>query len=352
MPHPNCRHEFIPWHEEIEDPADVEKAIKDSRIQYDEKGELVDVRHQRDIEGYAQWQAGNRQLNREYLEYERMKEHYKKIGKEPPYKTLGSFRRASRADDLSVSFMSWRYRERDQEQYEEWKAILGEENFPETVDKFQEIKYNKNKKAYRELEKKKNKALLKQEQKRELKNFVLAKTVQEAEQYISQKAKTVSYSGITNIKSLNQANRTYAYLAEKYGIKQLNEISTKMVHKNALAEANGDCLHISSKFANNPRNEDIIRSTSGWTEEVKGRLQKWNASLIEWQKKYDESPPGYKEYYKKGLSKVKRGIVDIEEDLKYYRHNVIYDGREVESAITHEAGHIIAEQKFQQACYL
>lgn len=97
LPHPNCRHEFIPWHEEIEDPADVEKAIKNSRIQYDEKGDLVDVRHQRDIEGYAQWQAGNRQLNREYLEYERMKKYYAGREYEMPYKSLGSFRRARRA---------------------------------------------------------------------------------------------------------------------------------------------------------------------------------------------------------------------------------------------------------------
>jgi len=97
LPHPNCRHEFIPWHEEIEDPADVEKAIKNSRIQYDEKGDLVDVRHQRDIKGYAQWQAGNRQLNREYLEYERMKKYYAGREDEMPYKSLGSFRRASRA---------------------------------------------------------------------------------------------------------------------------------------------------------------------------------------------------------------------------------------------------------------
>lgn len=96
LPHPNCRHEFIPWHEEIEDPSDVEKAIKDSRIQYDAKGNLVDVRSQRDIKGYAQWQAGNRQLNREYLEYERMKAYYAEQGKEPPYKTLGAFRREVR----------------------------------------------------------------------------------------------------------------------------------------------------------------------------------------------------------------------------------------------------------------
>ena len=91
----------------------MEKAIKDSRIQYDEKGELVDVRHQRDIEGYAQWQAGNRQLNREYLEYEQMKKYYAEQGKEPPYKTLGSFRRARRSDTLSPAFKAWRNRNRD-----------------------------------------------------------------------------------------------------------------------------------------------------------------------------------------------------------------------------------------------
>ena len=75
----------------------MEKAIRESRIQYDEKGELVDVRHQRDIEGYAQWQVGNRQLNREYLEYERMKKYYAGREYEMPYKSLGSFRRARRA---------------------------------------------------------------------------------------------------------------------------------------------------------------------------------------------------------------------------------------------------------------
>lgn len=145
LPHPNCRHEFIPWHEEIEDPADVEKAIKDSRIKYDEKGDLVDVRHQRDIEGYAQWQAGNRQLNREYLEYKRMTDHYQEIGQEPPYKTLGSFRRARRADTLSPTFKAWRNRKRDQKQYEEWVKEIGKENMPGDIDKFVEIKYNRRK---------------------------------------------------------------------------------------------------------------------------------------------------------------------------------------------------------------
>ena len=97
LPHPNCRHEFIPWYEEMEVPEDVEKAIKRSKIKYDKKGELVDVRYQRDIKAYQEWQAGNRQLNRELHEFEQMQAYYESKGLDAPYKTLAAFRRARRA---------------------------------------------------------------------------------------------------------------------------------------------------------------------------------------------------------------------------------------------------------------
>ena len=97
LPHPNCRHEFIPYYEEIEDPEDVKKDIAKSKIKYDSKGNLVDVRHQADIKGYQAWQAGNRQLNREMHEYEQMQAYYESKGLEAPYKTLGAFRGARRA---------------------------------------------------------------------------------------------------------------------------------------------------------------------------------------------------------------------------------------------------------------
>ena len=97
LPHPNCRHEFIPWFIEMEDTADVEKAIAKSKIKYDSKGNLVDVRYQRDIKAYQAWQAGNRQLNRELHEYEKMQAYYESKGEESPYKSLASFRRARRA---------------------------------------------------------------------------------------------------------------------------------------------------------------------------------------------------------------------------------------------------------------
>jgi hypothetical protein len=119
LPHPNCRHEFIPWYEEMEDPADVEKAIKDSKIKYDSKGNIVDVRYQKDIEAYQAWQAGNRQLNRELQEYERMREYYAGREEEQPYKSLGAFRRARRAQAESYK-----------EIRKEWKVIPRKNKIP------------------------------------------------------------------------------------------------------------------------------------------------------------------------------------------------------------------------------
>lgn len=97
LPHPNCRHEFIPYFEEMEAPEDVERMAKQSRIKYDKQGNLVDVRSQADIRSYQAWQAGNRQRNAELREYERMKAYYAGKGVDAPYSTLAAFRRARRA---------------------------------------------------------------------------------------------------------------------------------------------------------------------------------------------------------------------------------------------------------------
>ena len=143
LPHPNCRHEFVPWFIEMESPDDVQKAIKNSQIKYDSKGNLVDVRYQADIKGYAAWQAGNRQLNRELLEFQRMQEHYAKKKQPAPYTTLAGFRRARRSDDLSPTYKKWRYRNMDQNTLERWEKIKDFRNCPKILEDLQEIKYNK-----------------------------------------------------------------------------------------------------------------------------------------------------------------------------------------------------------------
>ena len=181
----------------------------------------------------------------------------------------------------------------------------------------------------------KNQFIMEQERLREPTDFVLAKTVQEAEQYMARRVANVSYNGITNVKSLNQANRTFAYLFDKYELKSLNEVSTRMRNSSAFAESHGDILRIGKGFANNPQNNSVIDSSSGW---VKDRTQKLNVAkdtlkIVTSQKTRNE---------------LEQNIQQYEESLKYSRHNVIYEDQEVESVITHEVGHIIAEQKFQQ----
>lgn len=143
LPHPNCRHGFIPYFVEAEAPEDVERMVKQSQIKYDSKGNLVDVRSQRDIQLYRAWQAGNRQRNTEYLEYERMKKEYAGREAEMPYKTLGAFRTARRRDELSPAFKAWRYRKQDANTLNRWKEVENFRNFPKTLENLQKIKYNR-----------------------------------------------------------------------------------------------------------------------------------------------------------------------------------------------------------------
>ena len=81
----------------MESDEDIQKAITKSKIKYDSKGDLIDVRYQKDIKAYAEWQAGNRQLNAEYKEFAQMQAYYKAKGEKAPYTTLAGFKRARRA---------------------------------------------------------------------------------------------------------------------------------------------------------------------------------------------------------------------------------------------------------------
>ena len=59
-----------------------------------------------------------------------------------PYKTLGSFRRAYRSEEGSLSYAKSHYFSRDAKEYEEFENVIGKENMPESLAKFQEMKYN------------------------------------------------------------------------------------------------------------------------------------------------------------------------------------------------------------------
>ncbi len=61
------------------------------------------------------------------------------FGKNYPYETLASFRRAYRSEEGSLAYARTHYIDRDIKQFEEFRNIIGKEA-PKTLDKFQEMK--------------------------------------------------------------------------------------------------------------------------------------------------------------------------------------------------------------------
>ncbi len=143
--HPNCKHEFIPFFEEFESPEELKKTIEESNRfeDYDKNDEL--------FRKYNQDQAFLRQLINEKREFDEAKELY---GDQMPYKTLSGFRRSRReynearkkndGGEKNLPFHAVRERKNDNNQYNRWKEVLGEENMPKTLAEFQELKHNKN----------------------------------------------------------------------------------------------------------------------------------------------------------------------------------------------------------------
>ena len=72
-----------------------------------------------------------------------MKAYYESKGEQPPYKTLGSFRRARRADEISPAFKAWQNRKMDTNTFARWKNVKDFRNCPKTFEELQEIKYDK-----------------------------------------------------------------------------------------------------------------------------------------------------------------------------------------------------------------
>jgi hypothetical protein len=110
--------------------------------------ELRLEKEKKEAEAYAKWQAYNRQYNQEAKEYAQMKIA---LNKDMPYTTLAGYRRAVRKDELPVNLKKYRYKDRDTVQYDRWEEIIGKENMPDTVAKFQDIKYNNKSNDYQNL---------------------------------------------------------------------------------------------------------------------------------------------------------------------------------------------------------
>ena len=97
--HPNCRHSWSPYHVELYTDEERRETLEKSNRTWKSDGDGKAFQQtERLREEYARGQQKMRQWNAEIVEYERMKAYYAEQGQEPPYKSLGAFRRAKRAN--------------------------------------------------------------------------------------------------------------------------------------------------------------------------------------------------------------------------------------------------------------
>lgn len=169
-----------------------------------------------------------------------------------------------------------------------------------------------------------------QETKLESENAETPKTIAEAETAAKKYADNVSLKGANDIERVNVVNRTLDKLTTKYPTNKLQSIETNSKIK-AYAQSNYRALQIRTAYLNDTHKK------FDWATR-----QKNNA---DWIKKYE--PCLNDPRYKKSHSKIRKTIKEFREEAKYKRWDV--SGEDLTKCITHEYGHIIANQYFGQS---
>ena len=150
--------------------------------------------------------------------------------------------------------------------------------------------------------------------------FKPASTIEEAEQYAHRFAENVSYNNMS-LETANIINQTLSELTEQYPITPLHSLISNARLKRAEARSNFYELE--------------IKPTIGQLEQTAESLKAMYNKRLEEYKKAIEKYPTMKSQYNKVIKQ-------LEESLKYKRWTV--GDNEIKATITHEYGHIIADQ--------
>lgn len=130
--HPHCRCILRPYFIDNHTKEDIENLKKESNRDYD-----LDQRTEEQRQQYQASQAFNHRQWSSQQKFEQMQQVY---GKHAPYKTLGGLRRGRTLE--STNYKAVNKVLVDQNQYNRWVDIIGKQNMPPTLAKFQELKYN------------------------------------------------------------------------------------------------------------------------------------------------------------------------------------------------------------------
>lgn len=174
-----------------------------------------------------------------------------------------------------------------------------------------------------------------------------AHTMAEAARQSQQYASAATYRGVKNLDAVNDLNGTLEHLSRTYKGRPLAEIKTSSA-QDAWASANFKGLYPRAHFLNDPAGT-VASSTVNWAADNARLTQQWTAGLKQLQ---DTIAATTDKSVLRTLRTEERRCLDIlarlTERSKYTRHNVVYAGYEVRSVVTHEYGHILADQLFGQ----
>ena len=159
--------------------------------------------------------------------------------------------------------------------------------------------------------------------------FVPAKTVAEAQKYASKFADSVSFAGVTNVDGANTVNKTLERLTTKYPTKKLGKLYSNGRLRSSNARAHFDELEINTSYLNDNRQ-------SGWYD-WKKRIEKNEKTLETYREQYLGNP-------KYDQKRIKKHMDDLEKENKFKRYSTSSGTYGLSGTITHEYGHIIADQ--------
>ena len=162
--------------------------------------------------------------------------------------------------------------------------------------------------------------------------FTPARTKEEATKYAEKFAEQVDF-GKTSLDDMNAINEALTELTDKYPITKLEEIGTKT--GKAAMSANFRGLHVNGTVIS----RDVMKTAEKFKEIQESTKASISSIKEHWQGK-------------KMPLKIKNSVERMEDSLKYKRwtvHQGIEDRKEaVKSVVSHEYGHIIADQYFGQ----
>lgn len=165
-------------------------------------------------------------------------------------------------------------------------------------------------------------------------SFIPANTIKEAESYAQVHfADNASFKGITNLDAINEINERLTYLMETYPVDKLDNMYANSRLKTADMKANAFNLEFNTKRIN--------ENSMGY--DWQGRIKRNVKKIEEWKEYLDST-----KYSTSTIKAYKKAIKNAEKENMFKRWTFYGDTGKIADIVTHEYGHILADQYFGQ----